>query len=91
LRTKRLWLAQVDLWLKDIAPTTTLRKWSGHEPSRWPEFKKRYFAELERNRAQLSLLQREISMGKVTLVYGAKDEQHNGAVVLKEFLEKSND
>ena len=80
--------AKVDLWLKEIAPSPALRKWFGHEPSRWKEFKRRYSAELARNNEQVSLLEREISSGKVTLVYGAKDEQHNAAVVLKEFLER---
>ena len=79
--------AKIDLWLKDIAPSATLRKWFGHETSRWEEFKKRYFAELKKNNEQVSLLKRELSAGKVTLVYGAKDQEHNGAIVLKEFLE----
>jgi uncharacterized protein YeaO (DUF488 family) len=80
--------AQVNLWLKDIAPSTTLRKWFGHQPSKWEEFKKRYSAELKRNTEQVSLLERELRAGKVTLVYGAKDQEHNGAIVLKEFLEQ---
>ncbi|MET0222896.1 MAG: DUF488 domain-containing protein [Terrimicrobium sp.] len=81
--------AQVNLWLKDIAPSTTLRKWFGHQPSKWEGFKKRYSAELERNTEQVSLLERELRAGKVTLVYGAKDQEHNGAIVLKEFLEEA--
>ena len=80
--------AKVDLWLKDIAPSTTLRRWFGHEPSKWKEFKIRYAAELKRNNDQLSILKREVRASKVTLVYGAKDEEHNGAVALKEFLER---
>ena len=82
--------AQVNLWLKDIAPSTTLRKWFGHQPSKWEGFKKRYSAELERNTEQVSLLERELSAGKVMLVYAAKDQEHNGAIVLKEFLEKGS-
>jgi uncharacterized protein YeaO (DUF488 family) len=82
--------AQVNLWLKDIAPSTTLRKWFGHQPSKWEGFKKRYSAELERNTEQVSLLERELRAGKVTLVYGAKDQEHNGAIVLKEFLEQGS-
>ena len=78
---------KVDLWLKEIAPSTALRKWFSHEPSKWEEFKKRYSVELENNNEQISLLEREVSEGKVTLVYGAKDQEHNGAVVLREFLE----
>jgi uncharacterized protein YeaO (DUF488 family) len=81
--------AKVDLWLKEIAPSTALRKWFGHEPSKWEEFKNRYSGELEKNREQVSLLAREISAGKVTLVYGAKDHERNGAVVLKGFLERT--
>jgi uncharacterized protein YeaO (DUF488 family) len=81
--------AKVDLWLKNIAPSTALRKWFGHEPSKWAEFRRRYSAELERNDDQLSLLKREVSAGNVTLVYGAKDQEHNGAVVLKEVLERN--
>ena len=82
--------AEVNLWLKDIAPSTTLRKWFGHQPGKWEEFKKRYSAELERNTEQVSLLERELSAGKVTLVYAAKDQEHNGAIVLKEFLEQGS-
>ena len=78
---------KVDLWLKEIAPSTALRKWFSHEPSKWEEFKKRYSVELEKKYEQISLLEREVSEGKVTLVYGAKDREHNGAVVLREFLE----
>lgn len=78
--------AQVDLWLKEIAPTTELRKWFNHEPEKWEEFKKRYTAELNANKAQVLLLKEEIKKGKVTLVYGAKDSEHNDAVVLKEYL-----
>jgi uncharacterized protein YeaO (DUF488 family) len=78
--------ANVDLWLKDIAPSTELRKWFGHEPGKWEEFKRRYRTELEGNEEHVSLLQQQVKKGTVTLVYGAKDEEHNEAVVLKEFL-----
>jgi uncharacterized protein YeaO (DUF488 family) len=74
--------AKVDLWLKEIAPSTELRKWFGHEPDKWAEFKKRYHAELKKNGEQAALLKEEIEKGVVTLVYGAKDEEHNEAVVL---------
>lgn len=80
--------AKVDLWLKEISPSTALRRWFGHEPSKWADFKRRYSAELERNRDQVALLKQEIAAGKVTLIYGAKDQEHNAAVVLKEFLER---
>lgn len=79
--------ATVDLWLKDIAPSTELRKWFGHESSRWEEFKKLYRAELKGKDEQVSLLKRQVKKGAVTLVYGAKDEEHNEAIVLKEFLD----
>lgn len=78
--------ASVDLWLKDIAPSTELRKWFGHEPDKWTEFKARYYAELKKNDEQVELLKREIKKGIVTLVYGAKDQEHNEAVFLQEFL-----
>lgn len=78
--------ASVDLWLKDVAPSTELRKWFGHDPAKWTEFKTRYRAELRENDEQVKLLKAEIAKGTVTLVYGAKDEEHNEAVVLQEFL-----
>lgn len=80
--------AKIDLWLKEIAPTTELRKWFGHDPSKWTEFQKRYVAEIKKNVAVTSQLEKQLKKGKVTLVYGAKDEEHNDAVVLKEYLEK---
>jgi uncharacterized protein YeaO (DUF488 family) len=76
--------AQVDLWLKDIAPSTALRKWFGHDPQKWDEFRKRYRAELQNNREALRLLKQELKKGRVTLLYSAKDEEHNQAVVLSE-------
>ena len=80
--------AKVDLWLKDIAPSTELRQWFGHDPSKWNEFKKRYHDELKKNHEIIVKLIEQLKTGKVTLVYGAKDEEHNDAVVLKEYLEK---
>ena len=80
--------ASVDLWLKDIAPSTELRKWFGHDPGKWAEFKTRYRAELRENDEQVALLKGEIEKGVVTLLYGAKDEEHNEAVVLQEFLSR---
>ena len=76
--------ASIDLWLKDIAPSTELRKWFGHNPDRWEEFKERYLAELKGNSGQIQLLKQELDTGIVTLVYGAKDEEHNQAVVIQE-------
>ena len=77
--------AAVDLWLKDIAPSAELRKWFGHEPAKWPEFQRRYRAELNGS-AALAQLKSLVAQGKVTLVYGAKDERHNDAVVLQQML-----
>ncbi len=78
--------ADVDIWLKELAPSAGLRKWFGHDPDKWAEFKKRYRAELEENDEQLARLREEIKKGPVTLLYGAKDEEHNDAVALVEFL-----
>jgi uncharacterized protein YeaO (DUF488 family) len=78
--------ARVDLWLKDIAPSTELRKWFGHDPDKWTEFQMRYRAELRNNQEQVSLLKQEAAKGSITLVYGAKDEEHNEAVVLQKLL-----
>jgi uncharacterized protein YeaO (DUF488 family) len=80
--------ASIDLWLKNIAPSTELRKWFGHDPDKWKEFKKRYHQELEKNNEQVSILYEELEKRVVTLVYGAKDEQHNEALVLKEWLNR---
>jgi uncharacterized protein YeaO (DUF488 family) len=81
--------ANVDVWLKDISPSTELRKWFNHQPSRWQEFKRRYCAELEKNKEPLSVLKQLTRTSTVTLVYAAKDTQHNAAVVLRGFLERS--
>jgi len=80
--------ADIGLWLKDIAPSTELRQWFGHDVAKWQEFKKRYVVEIEKNNQALSELEGELKRGKATLVYAAKDEEHNDAVVLKEYLEK---
>ena len=76
--------ARVDLWLKEIAPSTELRKWFAHDPDKWDEFKKRYLKELKANSQAVEVLKQELSKGKVTLVYGAKDEEHNDAVVIQD-------
>lgn len=81
--------AHIDAWLKDIAPSQELRQWFNHDPDKWPEFQKRYTAELKANQAAINRLQDELKHGPVTLVYGAKDETHNDAVVLKNFLENN--
>jgi uncharacterized protein YeaO (DUF488 family) len=80
--------ANIDLWLKDIAPSTELRKWFGHDPEKWKEFRKRYQKELKENKEQIEILKEQQKKGTVTLVYGAKDEEHNEAIVLKELFSK---
>jgi len=78
--------AKVDLWLKAIAPSTPLRQWFGHDPGKWEEFKKRYKDELDHNSEAVAQLRALMAQEKVTLVYGAKDQEHNDAVVLQEYL-----
>ncbi len=78
--------AELTLWLKEIAPTDDLRKWFGHEPERWVEFRKRYWAELDGNTEAVAQLRGVLGEGKVTLLYGAHDEAHNNAVALAAYL-----
>lgn len=81
--------AHVDLWLKEVAPTTALRKWFGHDPAKWPEFQKRYRAELAADPAAAALTELRSVIKKhrtVTLIYGAKDTEHNQAVVVHDRL-----
>jgi uncharacterized protein YeaO (DUF488 family) len=78
--------AKLDLWLKDIAPTPALRKWFNHEPARWEQFRTKYFSELRKNKA-LDELRQLLKKGIVTFVYAARDEQHNAALALKQYLE----
>lgn len=79
--------AEIDLWLKEIAPSTKLRQWFGHEAEKWEEFRDKYFRELEGNPDAVNELKERVREGKVTLVYGAKDEEHNNAVALKDYLQ----
>lgn len=79
--------AAVDLWLKEIAPSTELRRWFGHDPEKWTEFRRRYRAELDGKKEELETLRRRADERRVTLLYGARDEEHNQAVVLKDLLE----
>ena len=79
--------AAIDLWLKEIAPSTALRQWFGHDPALWDEFQSRYRAELDANGEVVEQLRDVIRAGKTTLIYGAKDEVHNDAVVLAAYLE----
>ncbi len=79
--------AEIDEWMKEIAPTDNLRKWFGHEPSKWPEFKKRYKKELEGKPEVVGRLKGYVRRGTITLVYAAKDTEHNNAVVIKEVID----
>jgi uncharacterized protein YeaO (DUF488 family) len=83
--------AELALWLKDVAPSTELRRWFGHEPERWPEFQRRYRAELERNPDPIAKLRELAKHGRLTLVYGARDTEHNQAVVLSDYLESKQE
>ncbi len=78
--------AEIDLWLKEVAPSSALRQWFGHDPKRWNEFRKRYKAELASTSEEVKKLRHLASHGRLTLLYGARDEEHNQAVVLKEVL-----
>lgn len=80
--------AAVDHWFKELAPSTALRKWFGHDAAKWSEFKKRYFKELDGQPEAMARLFELAGTGKVTLVYGARDQRHNNAVALKEYLDK---
>ena len=82
--------AAVDLWLKDVAPSTELRKWFGHDPAKWPEFRRRYREELRGRPAELEQLRRLAGEGAVTFVYGSKDAEHNSATVLRAVVEEKH-
>ncbi len=83
--------AHIDLWLRDIGPSTALRQWFNHDPARWTEFCRRYHAELNEKTALLAMIHSQAKTGSVTLLYSAKDEQHNQAVALRSFLMTSSD
>jgi len=78
--------AAVDHWFKEIAPSAELRRWFGHEPERWVEFRHRYFAELDRNPEQVAMLRKAIGRRRATLLYAAKDDEHNNARALRDYL-----
>ena len=78
--------AALDQWMEDIAPSTELRKWFAHDPNRWEEFCRRYSAELHLNIEQLNQLRSSSRQGSVTLVYSARDEVHNDAIVLRDVI-----
>jgi len=80
--------ARVDGWWKEVAPSDTLRKWFDHDPDKWPEFKRRYFNELNGREDEVSKRIDEIKDQRVTFLYGAKEEVYNNAAALKEYVEK---
>ena len=81
---------ELTAWLKDVAPSTELRRWYGHQPARWKEFRRRYRSELRSCPAALQPLRDALATETVTLVYSARDAAHNQAVVLCEFLQEKN-
>jgi uncharacterized protein YeaO (DUF488 family) len=78
--------AAVDRWMKDVAPSTELRQWFGHDPERWQEFRRRYARELQQHSTSIGELRELVRHDTVTLVFGARDEEHNDAVVLREVI-----
>jgi len=80
--------AKVDLWLKDIAPSDDLRKWFGHDPGKWLEFKKRYHRELATKADLMAVIEGRMREGEVTLLFGAADAEHNNAAALRDYLTK---
>jgi uncharacterized protein YeaO (DUF488 family) len=78
--------ARIDDWTKELAPSPELRRWFAHDPARWPEFRKRYAKELAEHREELEHLRTRARQGPITLVYAARDETHNNAVVLRHVL-----
>lgn len=78
---------RLDAWIRDVAPTPELRRWFGHAPERWPEFVRRYHAELAANAGLRAILARELRGERVTFLFAAKDERHNNAVALKAYVE----
>jgi len=79
---------RLDEWAKDVAPSAALRRWFGHDPSRWAEFRRRYFEELREDEQAWRPLLSRARRGRVTFVYAARDEAKNGAIALKQFLDR---
>lgn len=78
----------IELWLKEVAPSNELRSWYGHDPAKWPEFKRRYFGELDHKTEEVTTLLKLAEMGTVTLLFSSRELQLNNAVALKEYLER---
>ncbi len=81
---------RISLWMKDLAPSDDLRRWFGHDPAKWPEFQRRYEAELDANSDAVADLMARAETGPVTLIYGAKDEAFNNAAALQAYLVKKD-
>jgi uncharacterized protein YeaO (DUF488 family) len=81
--------AKVDLWLKDVGPSTELRHWFGHDPAKWKEFERRYTKELDKKWDLIAAICEHEKKGTVTLLYGAKDQRFNNAVSLQEYIAKA--
>ena len=79
---------KMNSWLKEVAPSSDLRRWFGHDPAKWDEFQRRYRAELDTNPSAWKPLLESLKQGNVTLLYSARDTEHNNAVVLKSYLEE---
>ena len=79
---------KLHLWLREIAPSTELRRWFGHDPAKWAQFRRRYFAELERNADVVKSLRGLAAKQRLTLVFAAADREHNNAVALHEYLSR---
>lgn len=78
---------KLDAWLKDVAPSDELRRWFAHDPAKWAEFRRRYFAELDARRAAWAPLVKAARRGRLTLLFSARDVAHNNAVALKDYIE----
>jgi uncharacterized protein YeaO (DUF488 family) len=78
---------KLDAWLKEVAPSAELRRWFGHDPTKWEEFRRRYFAELDQNPEAWRTLREAARRENVTLLYSARDTEHNSAIALKAYLE----
>jgi uncharacterized protein YeaO (DUF488 family) len=79
--------AALDLWLKEVAPSAELRRWFGHDPAKWSEFRRRYCEELRRRPQEMAQLRKLAAEGPVTFIYGPREEKLNAASVLKDFIE----
>lgn len=80
--------ARVDFWARSIAPSTSLRRWYSHDPDKWQEFRRRYFAELDANPAGVADIRKHIGRGTTTLLFSSREERLNNATALREYLER---